>query len=1395
MRLSRLVAVLAVTAAASALPMAAPASAVGGGAQYATLPAPVRVDPLALPASSAPLAVAPPSLHRYSTKSTSPVTAASAQPMSLPQTPASPVGSLTNLPLDGLDTQLGWFGSGQFLEPPDNGTAVGTSDVVEMLNSSGSVWTKSGTLLTKFDLTAFFAVGTGFSASDPRVLYDAASGRWFASITSFQISGRGVVTASAVKVAVSTSSDPTGTWDVFSVASSTSELFDQPRLGLSDDKVTLAWDDYALPGETVAGEEVWVLQKSDLVAGTAPASAHFGPTSSWFGLVPVQSLTSTTTQYLVYDNADPTNLVENQSVPTIGVVSVTGTPSAANVAKAEADPAIHATTASPTADQPGKPASLDTGDDRFLNAVWQSGVLWVGGNAGCKPSGDTTNRPCLDLVQLSTSGSTPTVLQDFTLGVSGADLYYPAVGMDAAGDLFVGYGTSASTSGAYPSFEVAGQRVGDPAGTLRPQATVEAGTDTYTDTSCGFSASSTGSRWGDYSFAATDPADPSDVWVSGEYAVTGASPDSAGFTTTGCSWATGAARATFAPPVVTSVSPATGPAAGGTSVIITGSEFTPTSAVSFGGVPAASVTVSSPTSITATSPASTFAGPVDITVTTVNGTSATGPNDVFTYSAPNSVAAVSASPVPDSAGASATYTVDFTTSATGIVPATGTITLTGPAGTDFPSTGGDYAVTDGSAAPTDGVSAVQLAKTGGSATNNQVTITLSTSTIANSDPVTVTANSVANPTAVGAYPLTVTTSADTFPAQSPPYTIVAGAPATVAATAGSGQSSPLTSAFATNLEATVTDAFGNPVDGTTVTFTAPSSGAGGTFSTTNTNAATAVTNTSGVATAPPLTADTTPGTYTVTGRVAGVTTPASYTLTNTTTASVVTASGGTPQSATIGSAFATNLQATVTDSFGNPIQGATVTFTAPSSGASGTFAGTNTNTAAGVTSASGVATAPAFTANATTGTYAVSGRVSGVANQATFSLTNSAASTGGSGGGGGGGGAGGTGSAPGAPSGLTATPGNGSATFTWAAPTGSSPVTSYTVSCSPAASKVVTGTPPPTTTTVTGLTNGTAYSCAVAAANSSGTGPPSNTVTVTPAGSGITPTVYAGSTRVDTAVLVSQASFPTAGSAGAVVLSRSDQYADALAGTPLAVAHHAPVLLSSSSSLDAETQTEIERVLPAGGTVYLLGGTSALSPAVQSALSSAGFQAVRLAGADRYGTAAAIAAALGDPTTVLLASGIDFPDALSAGAAASRVHGAVLLTDGSTMAPTTASYLAAHPGATVYALGGPAATADPGAIAIVGADRYQTAVKTAAAFFSAPTQVGLASGLNFPDALSGGAQIGAAGGPMLLTDPSSLPSAVASYLAANQSSITAVDVYGGPAAVSPTVAAAAGAAA
>ncbi len=261
---------------------------------------------------------------------------------------------------------------------------------------------------------------------------------------------------------------------------------------------------------------------------------------------------------------------------------------------------------------------------------------------------------------------------------------------------------------------------------------------------------------------------------------------------------------------------------------------------------------------------------------------------------------------------------------------------------------------------------------------------------------------------------------------------------------------------------------------------------------------------------------------------------------------------------------------------------------------------------------------------------------------------------------------------------------------------------------------------------------------------------------------------------------------------------RSDYFSDVLAGGPLAAAAGGPLLItpgaSQSSTLDPRVLTEIQRVLAAKGSVYILGGTLALSSAIDPMLQSLGYKVVRIAGADEYDTAVKIADQLGNPSTVFEATGLNFADALSCVPAAVMSHGAILLTDGNVQAPETAAYLTAHPADTRYAIGGPlaAAGADPSATAVYGQDLFATSAAVAGHFFPSATTFGAATGSSFSDALSGGVFMGSSPhvGPVLLVEPAlPLPASTVSYLTAD-SSMSNGYLFGGPFAVGDDVMAA-----
>jgi putative cell wall-binding protein len=298
-------------------------------------------------------------------------------------------------------------------------------------------------------------------------------------------------------------------------------------------------------------------------------------------------------------------------------------------------------------------------------------------------------------------------------------------------------------------------------------------------------------------------------------------------------------------------------------------------------------------------------------------------------------------------------------------------------------------------------------------------------------------------------------------------------------------------------------------------------------------------------------------------------------------------------------------------------------------------------------------------------------------------------------------------------------------------------------------------------------------------------GPATTTPATPPRAPGTISRVF-GPDRIATAVAISQASFPS--QADAVVLARADVFADALAGAPLATAKGGPILLTRSDALDSRVSDELRRLLPAGRTVYVLGGTSALNDTVVQALQSRGYNVSRFAGVNRFETAALIAEReLPTSKLVYLADGTTFGDAMIASAAAAQFGGVLILTNSSSMPARSAAYLDAHSSSYEIAVGPFASNASSADEFLAGDTLYDTGRIVLETHGGTTQVVGIASGLNFADGLAAGPFIAAQHGFILPTLPDILPSETAEALTNHRTALNAVHIFGGPAAISEGV--------
>lgn len=257
-----------------------------------------------------------------------------------------------------------------------------------------------------------------------------------------------------------------------------------------------------------------------------------------------------------------------------------------------------------------------------------------------------------------------------------------------------------------------------------------------------------------------------------------------------------------------------------------------------------------------------------------------------------------------------------------------------------------------------------------------------------------------------------------------------------------------------------------------------------------------------------------------------------------------------------------------------------------------------------------------------------------------------------------------------------------------------------------------------------------------------------------------------GPDRFATSVAASRQAFPAG--AEAVFLATGADFADALAAGPAAAGADGPVLLVRQDTVPDVVAAEIRRLDP--DTVHLLGGSSAIGQAVERAL-DADWDIVRIAGSDRYSTAAAVADRFWESSkTVFLAVGAEFPDALAGGSAAAGVGAPMLLTRKDGLPPATAAQLVALDPDRVVVLGGTTAIADgvvravvaavPGVLVerVSGSDRYATSLEVVRKFWpTGSNQAFVATGTAFPDALSAVPLAAVNDSPVVLSRPTCAP--------------------------------------
>lgn len=301
---------------------------------------------------------------------------------------------------------------------------------------------------------------------------------------------------------------------------------------------------------------------------------------------------------------------------------------------------------------------------------------------------------------------------------------------------------------------------------------------------------------------------------------------------------------------------------------------------------------------------------------------------------------------------------------------------------------------------------------------------------------------------------------------------------------------------------------------------------------------------------------------------------------------------------------------------------------------------------------------------------------------------------------------------------------------------------------------------------------------------------------------------WAGNSRLGTATTVANNS--NLRLATTAFVAYGWDFPDALAAAAAAGKLAAPILLVGDGIAGAQTAiTYLTNNMPNLQRVIILGGVSRITQDIENhiknVLQGRGATVDRIAGADRYETAARVARRFfKDADQVFLAAGYGdkFPDALAAASLAGKLNGPVLLTEQGKVPQSVITYLSALPNAiTINLVGGTSSVADsvktqlrqalpdkkitfPDRLA--GAGRYETAVTVAQEFerqVDTPSVVFLATGEDYPDALAGAPAAAVANAPVLLTAKAYLPTVVRDYVR-NRPAISSAIYLGGEATIS-----------
>lgn len=423
---------------------------------------------------------------------------------------------------DGVDAIHNSATSGFDLEPPDEGLGAGHGFVVNFVNVTGAIYnTHGGMLGAPFFLNTFFGESADANTSDPRVFYDANTGRWFATMIVYSFnSDFTAITESHVDLAASDSSNPSGTWHVYRVDASSPThrgcpcLGDYPILGVDGTNVYISTQEFTGDLQSYNGAQLYILPESELTAGDPSIHlATFENLQAGGSLafrVQWANEQKPSPAEFAMSTLDPVGSGDNRvavwAVTHRGAVAHGGMPSLSTRVVSSEGYFPQPATQTPAGfcdlcGEAGEPTSgvVDSGPDAMYETQYTNGRLVGAMGTGINVTGDSQPQAGIgwlvvrpDIQHSLLSGSTHVSRQGY-LASRGLGLLYPHINMTLDGSMAIAFGLggpetflSAATAVAKPGHRFGRIRV------VQSGATTDNGfTGTESEGGVG--------RWGDYS--------------------------------------------------------------------------------------------------------------------------------------------------------------------------------------------------------------------------------------------------------------------------------------------------------------------------------------------------------------------------------------------------------------------------------------------------------------------------------------------------------------------------------------------------------------------------------------------------------------------------------------------------------------------------------------------------------------------------------------------------------------------------------------------------------------------------------------------------------------------------------------------------------------------------------